>query len=91
MEELLRNVQGMKILTRFLARDQRATVSDLERQIRRLGEVVDRFYTLLGERNWIYHDDLEVTLAEQLVDLPAEGAERRSSITTRIQMRSGSR
>lgn len=76
MEDLLRNIEGMKVLTRFVARDQRATVTDLERQVRRLGEVVDRFYTVLGERNWIYHDDLEVTLAEQLVDLPAEGAER---------------
>ena len=76
MQELLRNVEGMKILTRFIARDQRATVADLERQIRRLGEVVDGFYDLLGERNWIFHDDLDVTLVERLTHLPADAAER---------------
>lgn len=76
MEDLLRNIEGMKILTRFVARDQRDTVTDLEQQIRRLGEVVDRFYALLGDRNWIYHDDLEVTVVEELVALPPKNAER---------------
>jgi len=76
MAELLRNIEGMKGLTRFVARDQRATVIDLERQIRRLGEVVDRFYGLLGDRNWIFHDDLEVTFVEGLVDMPVDAAER---------------
>lgn len=76
MAELLRNLEGMKVLTHFVARDQRATVADLERQVRRLGEVVDRFYELLGERNWIFHDDLEVSFAERLADLSASDAER---------------
>lgn len=76
MAEMVRNIEGMKVLTRFVARDQRATVVDLERQIRRLGEVVDRFYGLLGDRNWVFHDDLEVTFVEQLVDMPVDAAER---------------
>ncbi len=76
MQEMLTNLEGMKTLTRFIARDQHAAVTELDRQVRRLGEVVDRFYALLGERNWIYHDDLEVSLAERLVELPAEDGER---------------
>lgn len=76
MEDLLRNIEAMKILTRFVARDQRETVTDLEHQIRRLGEVVDRFYALLGDRNWIYRDDLEITVVDELVALPPKEAER---------------
>lgn len=74
--ELLRNVEGMKLLTTFVARDHHGKMKDLAAQLRRVGEVVDLFYGLLGARNWVFHEDLDVSFAENLVSLDADGAER---------------
>ena len=49
---------------------------ELEAQVRHLGEVVDRFYDLLGERNWIFHDNLSVPVVESLIGMSADDAER---------------
>jgi hypothetical protein len=39
----------MKLLTRFVARDQRAKILELERDIKRLVRVVDDFYDRLSD------------------------------------------
>ncbi|MHB8960587.1 MAG: hypothetical protein ACYDAN_13270 [Candidatus Limnocylindrales bacterium] len=74
--ELLRQIEGAKALTLFIARDKRGEIIALEAQVRHLGEVVDRFYDLLGERNWIFHDDLSVPTVESLISKSADDAER---------------
>jgi hypothetical protein len=76
MRQLLHDLDGMKTLTRFIARDQRATVLNLERQVRQHADLVDGFYALLGERNWIFHDDMDLSVIEGVVAYPAEQAER---------------
>lgn len=76
MAEMLTQLQGMKLLTRFVARDQRRALLELEDQIRGLAAAVDRFYELLGPRNWVFHDDLDVTLVERLIALLPDQAER---------------
>jgi hypothetical protein len=65
----------MKLLTRVVARGQRAQVVEIERQVQRLTEIVDRFYALLGPRHWIFHDRLNVEQAGELIGLDVDAAE----------------
>jgi hypothetical protein len=66
----------MKFLTRIIARDQRAKVLEIERQVRELTEIVDRFYTLLGPRHWIFHDHLNAEKVGALIGLDPDAAEQ---------------
>lgn len=61
------SLQGMKLLTRFIARDQRASILELEREMRHLADTVDGFYALLGPRNWIFHELLNLSRVEEIV------------------------
>ena len=67
-QELDRQIQGGKLLTRFIAREQRSELLKLEEQMNRLVAVVDRFYERLGPRNWIFHELLNVSAIEAILD-----------------------
>jgi hypothetical protein len=56
-------------------REHRASLEELERSLERLVTVVDGFYKLLGPRNWIFHDSLNVSKVEAIVNHPADEAE----------------
>lgn len=73
---MLAQIQGMKLLTRIIARDQRAYLKEIERQIRELTDIVDRFYSLLGPRHWIFHDHLNAEKVGALVGLDPDAAEQ---------------
>ena len=77
--ELSRQIQGGKLLTRFIARDQRSEFLKLEEQLDHLVAVVDRFYERLGSRNWIFHEFLDVSAVEAILDQTgtSEEAEQR--------------
>ena len=77
--ELRQQIQSAKLLTLFIARDQRKNVLDADQQLERLTRVVDDFYSRLGPRNWIFHDMLNVAEVEQLLaeTSDAESAEER--------------
>src|SRR5690348_7475801 len=75
--EMLEQMKGMKLLTRFVARDQRKSLLEIERQVRDLVTVVDRFYELLGPRHWIFHENLNVERVRSLLESPADEAEQR--------------
>jgi hypothetical protein len=76
MANLLSQIQAMKVITKFVMRSQRQAMVDLDKEVRHLASLVDAFYDLLGSRNWVFHDELNVTIAEGLVVLPVEDAER---------------
>lgn len=76
VQEMLVQVKGGKILTRIIARDQRATFIKVEEQVRELSALIDRFYLLLGPRNWIFHDRLSTKALGALVALEPARAER---------------
>lgn len=67
-QEMARQIQGGKLLTRFIARDQRAGFLEVERQLNHLVDVVDRFYERLGPLNWIFHDLLPISDVEAVLD-----------------------
>jgi ASC-1-like (ASCH) protein len=78
-QELSQQIQGGKLLTLVIARDQRKKLIEIEEQIERLTRIVDDFYERLGSRNWIFHDLLSVNKVEQLLaeTTDAETAEER--------------
>lgn len=78
-KKMFQQVQGLKLLTRVTARDQREKLLEIEEQMERLTRVVDDFYDRLGSRNWIFHDTLSVDKIEPLLaeTADAESAEKR--------------
>lgn len=74
--EMLEQMRGMKALTLFVGRKHRKGILELERQVEELVSVVDRFYELLGDRHWIFHDRLNVEKVKALLDLPPDEAEK---------------
>ena len=67
-QEMARQIQGGKLLTRFIARNQRSGFLEIERQLNHFAAVVDRFYDRLGPRNWIFHESLNVSAVEAILD-----------------------
>ena len=53
--------------------------SQIESQLEHLTDLIDSFYGLLGERNWVLHDSLKLPLIEEMVEqgLTPEESERR--------------
>ena len=76
---MARQIQGGKLLTRFIARDQRSGFLEVEHKLNHLMDVVDCFYDRLGPRNWIFHDLLNVSEVEAILDqtTTCEEAEQR--------------
>ena len=70
-QEMSRQIQGAKLLTRFIARNQRSGFIEIENQLNHLVAVVDRFYDRLGPRNWIFHELLNVSAVEAILDQTA--------------------
>lgn len=75
MQQLL---QGFRLLRFLIPKGERPDIKELERQLKYLGDTVDRFYDVLGSRNWIFHDSLSVDRIAAILDLSstAEEAER---------------
>ena len=67
-QEMARQIQGGKLLTLFVARDQRPRLLQIQREMSHLASVVDRFYDQLGPRNWIFNSSLNVSAVEAILD-----------------------
>ena len=48
------------MLIRFIARQERPKLLQIERDLDRLVTVVDDFYQRLGRRNWVFHDTMSL-------------------------------
>jgi hypothetical protein len=77
--EMQQQIKGLKLLRFLIPKDSRADIKELERQLKHLGDTVDRFYQVLGSRNWIFHDSLSVDRMAAILDACAtpDEAERR--------------
>ncbi len=71
--EMREMLAGMKLLTRVVARDQRSGLIELEGEMNALSDLVDRFYTILGARHWLFTDHLPVSAIEALLQEAATG------------------
>lgn len=65
--ELARGFQGADLLTRVVARDQRAKIQQRYMEFQRLAQTVDDFYERLGPRNWIFHELMNVERIEKIL------------------------
>ena len=74
-QELTSQIQGLKPLTRFIARKQHSELLQLEHKLAHLVDVVDRFYDRLGPRNWIFHDSVNIAAVEAILDQTNTGDE----------------
>jgi hypothetical protein len=55
--EMSKQLQSLKLLTLFRPK-RRAKIKELESRLRFMGDTVDKFYAMLGSRNWIFHESL---------------------------------
>ena len=55
IQEMEQKIAAYRLLGFLLSKDQRKQLKDLQREHRRITEIVDTFYALLGERNWCIH------------------------------------
>lgn len=77
-QEMSQLIRGAKLLTRFVAKGQRQELLKIEREMNQMIKVVDDFYQVLGPRNWIFHDLLNISKIEAILSSTsdAEEAER---------------
>lgn len=69
---------GMRLLGWLGGRKFRAQARVLRANLDEITGVVDRFYTMLGDRGWIFHDDLNLSaMGEIAASRDPEAAERR--------------
>lgn len=69
---------GMRLLGWIGGRHVRAQARELTASLDEITGVVDRFYEKLGERGWIFHDDLNLSAMSEIAASPdSETAEQR--------------
>lgn len=76
--EMRQMLRGMRLLGWVGGRKVRAQVREVKASLDEITGVVDRFYATLGERGWIFHDDLNLPAMSEIVAGPdSEIAEQR--------------
>lgn len=68
VKEMEQQMAAFRLLGFLLPKDQRKQLKDLQREHRRITETVDMFYSLLGERNWVFTGDLNLPAIEHVID-----------------------
>jgi len=63
-----KQMAAFRLLGFLLPKDQRKQLKDLQREHRRVTEIVDTFYALLGARNWVFTGDLNLPAIEHVID-----------------------
>jgi hypothetical protein len=61
-------IKGFRMFRFLIPKDKRPDIKELEHQLRYLGDTADRFYHVLGSRNWIFHDSLSVDRIAAILD-----------------------
>ncbi len=67
VKEMEQQMAAFRVLGFLLPKDQRQQLKDLEREHKRITGIVDAFYGLLGERNWVFTGDLNLPAVEYVV------------------------
>lgn len=67
VKEMEEQMAALELLGSLLPKDQRQNLKDLQREHQRITGIVDTFYGLLGERNWVFTDDLDLNALEHVI------------------------
>ncbi|WP_430645421.1 hypothetical protein [Agromyces sp. GXS1127] len=73
--EMKRTADGFKVFGVFLSAEDRQKTRELTAQLHELAAKIDRFYELLGERHWIFHEQLPTAILDDATT--ADEAENR--------------
>lgn len=77
-QQMEQQLQAFELLGFLLSSDQAAEMSRLRTELTRMSSLVDRFYGLLGQRNWVYSDQFDMTAVGTILDTEDSAeAERR--------------
>lgn len=68
--EMKQQITALSVLGFLVSKEQRAELKKLREEIRRITSIVDRFYELVGERNWVFTDDLNLSEMETITGAP---------------------
>jgi hypothetical protein len=75
--KIQQDLKAARVFSLFAGRDTRKKFEEVERSYRLFGETVDKFYAVLGPRNWVFHDRLSPDKVRALLsDASPEEAER---------------
>ena len=78
VKKMREQIAALRLLGAFLPPTERQTLKQLEKQQREISRTVDDFYSLLGDRNWVFHGELNLpAIREVIATDDAEEAERR--------------
>ena len=78
--EMSQQLSSLKLLRFLIPKGERPKVKELEAQLNFLGDAVDKFYTVLGPRNWVFHDTLNVQEIAELLAASAGPADAESRL-----------
>lgn len=67
VQEIAQQIADARKLRFLFPEENRQLIAQLEHRLQHFVETVDTFYVLLGERNWVFHDNLNLSAMEQLV------------------------
>lgn len=84
--ELIQSLKGYKVLNTILRAGQNTETKKLEAELKGMIDSIDRFYDLLGDRNWILHDRLDFSKVQEIVNDtqdPQEAEERFMGLYTK--------
>lgn len=81
IKELKRSASGLEWLGRLLRNDEaRKSVREVREELDGLVSLVDGFYHLLGDRNWVFSDALNLERMRAVVSKPTPGEAERELI-----------
>lgn len=66
--EMKRQLAAFKGITLFFMRGKRAEVMALEVEMNKMADRVDAFYELLGPRNWVFNDWMNLDRVDAILD-----------------------
>lgn len=66
--EMETQLRGLGVFALIIPKVKRSEVKRLRAEFERIVVTVDRFYALLGPRNWVFTDDLNMPAMEHVVD-----------------------
>jgi hypothetical protein len=78
--EMSQQLSSLKLLRFLIPTNERPKVKELEAQLNLLGDTVDKFYAILGPRNWVFHDALNVQDIADLLAASADPADAESRL-----------
>lgn len=67
VQEMEQQLASFESFSSLLPKDSREQLNDLAGKLRQITQTVDRFYELLGERNWVFTDNFNLPAIEQVI------------------------